>query len=176
MLLTAPLAESSFSYQAAPRALMLLKAPLRESEFCLDHEVGHGRRRASCICRNHPPVVRGAGAAASCGDPCLTISTRPKPSTLTERNSLSRGCGGRTCSGNWSSQPVGRASASAVQDCGSCAGSVGLLDPSRYRLTAACPPSRQVLPQLQDASSSTRGARLGLLPPGGGKTEVILLM
>ena len=46
MLLTAPLAESSFSYQAAPRALMLLKAPLRESEFCLDHEVGHGRRRA----------------------------------------------------------------------------------------------------------------------------------
>ena len=111
MLLTAPLAESSFSYQAAPRALMLLKAPLVESELCLDHEVGHGRRRASCTCRNHPPVVRGAGAAARCGNPCLVILTRPKPSTRAERNerglgvclhSLSRGCGGRTCSGNWS--------------------------------------------------------------------------
>ena len=47
---------------------------------------------------------------------------------------------------------------------GSCADTVRRLDLPWYRLYAVCPPSRQVLPQLQDASSSTRGARSGLLP------------
>ena len=83
--------------------------------------------------------------------------------------------GGRTCCGNWSSQPRERVLASAAPKRGSFAGTARRLAPTWDRLLAVRPPSRQVLPKLQDALSSTRGATLGLLPPRGGKTEVILL-
>ena len=82
--------------------------------------------------------------------------------------------GGRTCCGNWSSQPRGRVLASAAPKRGSFAGTVRRLTPTWDRLLAVRPLSRQILPELQDALSSTRGATLGLLPPRGGKTEVIL--